>query len=48
MHQVADDMGDKVDILKLDVDEHQELASALQVRQRRGALGAPFPWGRAP
>jgi thioredoxin-like negative regulator of GroEL len=28
---VAEDMGDQVDILKLDVDQHPDLASALQI-----------------
>lgn len=31
LEKVAEDMGDKVDILKLDVDENPELASQLQI-----------------
>jgi thiol-disulfide isomerase/thioredoxin len=42
LEQVAEEMGDQVDILKLDVDENPDLASALQVRLGDGlvALGA--------
>lgn len=36
-HQVAKDLGDKVQILKLDVDKNPKMSTRLQVGGRKGA-----------